>query len=428
MKIAMFTNTYLPHVGGVARSVNTVADACRERGHEVRIIAPDFEGAEPSPDVLRVPAIQNFNGSDFSVQLPFPLMVRDFITGFDPDLIHSHHPFLLGDSALREAWKQQIPVVFTHHTLYERYTHYMPLDSPALKRMAIQLATEYCNRCDQVIAPSESIAILLREREVTVPVEVIPTGIDTALFASGNGPRFRKKLGIPQEARVIGHVGRLAKEKNVFFLAEAVAACLDADPRNAFLIVGEGDARDEMLTVLNRQVRGHQIYAVGKRTGTELADAYAAMDCFVFASQTETQGLVLAEAMAAGRPVVALDGPGVREIVRDGENGRLLPGGATAREFTGAVELLMRDPELTRQCSAKAKEDAEAYSTKRCMGRLLDCYQRLLARARPRRDVDATLWDRFQAGIGIEWKLLEEKMVALAAAVTETPATKTLSE
>ena len=428
MKIAMFTNTYLPHVGGVARSVKTVADACRERGHEVRIIAPDFEGAEPSPEVLRVPAIQNFNGSDFSVRLPLPLMVRDFITAFDPDLIHSHHPFLLGDTALREAWKQQIPVVFTHHTLYERFTHYVPLDSPALKRVAIQLATEYCNRCDQVIAPSESIAHLLREREVTVPIEIIPTGIDTAFFAAGNGARFREKFGIPPEARVIGHLGRIAKEKNVAFLASAAALCLHADPGAVFLIVGEGDALDEMLAILNGEGVGRQIHAIEKQSGAGLADAYAAMDIFIFASHAETQGLVLAEAMAAGKPVVALDGPGVREIVRDGENGRLLPAGAPVREFADALAGLMHDPELSRRCPVTAGKSAEAFSTERCVGRLLDCYQRLLAQARPRREADSTLWDRFQTGVGIEWKLLEEKMAALGAALSETSATRTLPE
>jgi 1,2-diacylglycerol 3-alpha-glucosyltransferase len=141
MRIAMFTNTYLPHVGGVATSVKTLEDACRRFGHAVKVIAPEFDGAEPSDDVLRVPAIQHFNGSDFCVRLPLPNVIRDFIEDFGPDVIHSHHPFLLGDAALRESWKIQVPIVFTHHTLYERYTHYVPLDSPALKRMAIQLAT-----------------------------------------------------------------------------------------------------------------------------------------------------------------------------------------------------------------------------------------------------------------------------------------------
>ena len=424
MKIAMFTNTYLPHVGGVARSVKTLEDTCRLHGHEVRIIAPDFPGQEISRDVLRVPAIQNFNGSDFSLRIPVPSLIRDFIEDFQPDLIHSHHPFLLGDAALREAWKMKVPIIFTHHTLYERYTHYVPMDSPTLKRVVIQLGTEYCNLCDQVIAPSGSIARLLRERGVTTPIEVIPTGIDTGFFAAGDGSGFRKNSGISKQSRVIGHVGRLAKEKNLLFLAEAVATSLHDDPSAVFLVVGEGDDRDEMLERLESKAAKCQIHAVGKLSGQDLADAYAAMDCFVFASQTETQGLVLAEAMAAGKPVVALDGPGVREIVRHDENGLLLNGKATTDDFAAALNCLLHDRELLQYCSDNAIATAENYGTEPCVQCVLQCYEQLVARNGKSRELDLTPWDRLLTGIGIEWNLLVEKMSAAAAAVMETPATK----
>lgn len=427
MKIALFTNTYLPHVGGVARSVSTLEQACRARGHEVRVVAPEFEHAEPSPHVLRVPAIQHFNGSDFSVRLPVPNIVRDFMEDFRPDIIHSHHPFLLGDAALRESWKLQVPIVFTHHTLYERYTHYVPLDSPALKRFAVRLATEYCNLCQQVIAPSESIGRLLAERGVTSPVVTIPTGIDTAFFAAGDGDRFRDQAGIPHDAKVIGHTGRLAREKNLMFLAEAVAPCLAAERGAVFVVVGDGDARTELLEYLRRHAGEDRVHFTGSLSGPALADAYAAMDCFVFASQTETQGLVLAEAMASGTPVVALDGPGVREIVRDGENGLLLAGDAGALDFSTALRRLMEDPELAQACSRHARDTAADYDTDRCVGRVLDCYSRLIATRPERTAGDPTAWDRLLSGIGIEWNLLVEKMSAAAAAVTEeTPATEVL--
>jgi 1,2-diacylglycerol 3-alpha-glucosyltransferase len=424
MKIALFTNTYLPHVGGVARSVKTLEDALRQRGHEVRVIAPEFENAQPDPNVLRVPAIQNFNGSDFSVRLPVPSMIRDFIERFQPDVIHSHHPFLLGDAALREAWKLRAPIVFTHHTLYERYTHYVPLDSPALKRVAIQLATEYCNLCDQVVAPSESIEKLLRERGVTAPIRVIPTGIDTGFFARGDGRRFREQHGLPAGARVIGHVGRLALEKNLLFLAEAVAARLRDDPLAVFLVVGEGDARDQMLALLRQATGGSRIHATGKLSGQDLADAYAAMDWFVFASQTETQGLVLAEAMASGCPVVALDGPGVREIMTDGGNGLMLQAGASAAEFADALGRLMADPALSARCATQAQATAAEYGTDRCTDRMLVAYETLVAGYQRAVKTDLMPWDRLLAGIEIEWNLLVEKVSAAAAAVTETPASE----
>lgn len=421
MRIAMFTNTYLPHVGGVAKSIKTLEDSCREHGHEVRIVAPDFEGAEPSPDVLRIPAIQNFNDSGFSVRIPSPLLIREFIDDFEPQIIHSHHPFLLGDSALREAWKGRVPIVFTHHTLYERYTHYLPGDSDGLKRAAIQLATEYCNLCDLVIAPSRSIARLLEDRQVNKPIEVVPTGINTAAFAEGRNGRYRRRLGIPGDAVVIGHVGRLAKEKNLAFLAESVAACLRAAPQAVFLLVGDGDAHDEMMRILAEQDHQHRIFHPGKQTGEDLTDAYAAIDCFAFSSQTETQGMVLAEAMAAGTPVVALDGPGVREIMRHGENGILLDADAPAEEFAKALLWIVNDAEFRASCSAKARETAMDYDTEPCVGSILEIYQRLIDDFAARDEEERSQWDRMVSAVEIEWDLLAAKLSVAAAAVIPNP-------
>jgi glycosyltransferase involved in cell wall biosynthesis len=424
MKIAMFTNTYLPHVGGVAKSVKALEDGCRVHGHEVRVIAPEFDGEEGPAEVLRVPSIRNFNDSGFCVKLPSLGLVRDFMDAFQPDIIHSHHPFLLGDTALREAWKTGVPIVFTHHTLYERYTHYVPFDSTALKRAAIQLATEYCNLCDLVIAPSESIARLLRERQVRTNVEVVPTGIDTGSFARGRNFRFRNRLGIPWTAKVVGHVGRLAKEKNLEFLGEAVARCLEVASDAVFLLVGDGECSEDLLELLKRHVDGGRIYHPGKQTGDDLIDAYAAIDCFAFSSQSETQGMVLAEAMAAGSPVVALDGPGVREIIKDGENGILLHSDASPGEFAEALLWILGDEDFSRSCSPKAIETAAEFDTEPCVMRVLGLYQALISSHAASAGDRATRWDRFVNGIEIEWDLVAARMSAAAAAVMETPTTE----
>lgn len=424
MKIAMFTNTYLPHVNGVAKSIKALEDGCRAHGHDVRVVAPEFEGAETSAKVLRIPAIRNFNGSGFCVRLPSPGLIRDFMDAFQPDIIHSHHPFLLGDTAIREAWKIGRPIVFTHHTLYERYTHYVPFDSKALKRAAIQMATEYCNLCDLVIAPSESIAHLLDDRQVTSRIEVVPTGIDTKSFGRGQNARFRNKLGIPRTAKVVGHVGRLAKEKNLEFLEEALVRCLKDDPQIVFLLVGDGECREELLELLERHVDGSRIYYPGKQSGDDLIDAYAAIDCFAFSSQSETQGMVLAEAMAAGTPVVALDGPGVREILEDGENGILLDGNSSPGEFASALLWILGNENFSQACAAKAVETAAEFDTEPCVTRVLNLYQELISNKPGLRNDGVTSWDRLISGIEIEWELLAAKMSAAAAAVVETPATE----
>jgi len=217
MNICMMTNTYLPHVGGVARSVSTFAEEYRKLGHQLLVVAPKFDGPPLSRReaqiVERVSAIQHFNGSDFSVRLPMAATLSRRIDKFQADIVHAHHPFLLGDTALRVGATKNVPVVFTHHTRYEDYTHYVPFDSPALKEIAINLSTQFANLCDGVIAPSASIARLIRQRGVTSPIAVVPSGVDVAGFAAGDKARARRRFKIPPRAFVVGHTGRLAPEK-----------------------------------------------------------------------------------------------------------------------------------------------------------------------------------------------------------------------
>jgi glycosyltransferase involved in cell wall biosynthesis len=420
MKVAMFTNTYLPHVGGVARSVSTFEQALRERGHDVRIVAPRFEGAEESTEhVLRTPAVQNFNGSDFSVTIPQPGLIADFITSIEPNILHSHHPFLLGDAALRVAWTRRLPLVFTHHTLYEHYTHYVPLASETLQRAVVQMATEYSNLCTHVIAPSQSIADLLAARGVVRPITVLPTGIDCARFGAGDGEQFRRQHGIRPETLVVGHVGRLAAEKNLAYLAQAVGLFLARQPGAVLVVVGSGDQSSVMEETVSSLAGPGRIVLTGSLSGDALADAYAAMDVFVFSSQSETQGLVLAEAMAARTPVVALDGPGVREVMRP-DNGRLLPSTATAEEFAAALAEITRDRSALRQLGESARQSVREWDRAACADRLAGLYAALIEEHASAEAVDPGPWDRLLRRLEIEWNLLLEKTSALHAAATTT--------
>lgn len=424
MKTAMFTNTYLPHVGGVARSVNTYEEEFRRRGFDMKIVAPEFEGAEESTKhVYRVPALQNFNGSDFSLRLPQPYLVSRYMDEIQPDLVHSHHPFLLGDAALRTAYARQLPLIFTHHTLYEQYTHYVPLDSEAMKRVVIQMATEYCNLCHHVIAPSESIETLLRKRGVTAPITTIPTGIDLNFFGGGNQQHFRDQFGIAHDAVVVGLVSRLAAEKNLTFLANAVGRYLSEHENAVFVVVGEGLHREEMHDILQSIAAPYQVIFAGRQTGQDLADAYAAMDVFAFASQSETQGMVIAEAMAAGNPVVALDGPGIREIVEE-RNGRLLDGDATENEFAEALRQLTENPHRLWRIADEARASVKPYGLTSCADRLSELYATLIAQFEVKSNHDLTPWEEVQGRLEAEWELLGEKASALAAAFSETEATR----
>jgi glycosyltransferase involved in cell wall biosynthesis len=426
MNICMFTNTYLPHVGGVARSVAAFSSDLYRRGHRVLVVAPTFSENDKKEiegvDLHRVPAIQNVNGSDFSVRIALPFVIDEAIDAFVPDLIHSHHPFLLGDAALRAARRRKRPLVFTHHTLYERYTHYVPLDSPQMKRFVIHLSTEYANLCNAVVAPSRSVADLIRERGVRTRVEEIPTGVDMEFFASGDGKRFRRAWGIPDAAPVIGHVGRLAPEKNLDYLAEAVTLCLKRHAEVCFVLVGDGPSRDKIRQVFEAKDLGSRLISTGAKSGAELADAYAVMDLFAFSSTSETQGMVLAEAMAARTPVVALDASGSREVVQDGENGRLLGADASPADFARALAGLLNDPASLDRARIRALKTAQGLSSENCAARLERLYTDVL-----KKNTDASRsapenldpWESLLAALKAEWDLISEKTTAAVSTLRE---------
>jgi glycosyltransferase involved in cell wall biosynthesis len=410
MNVLMLTNTFRPHVGGVARSVEIAAEWLRHRGHRVLIGAPTFPGSEGrEEDVIRIPAIQHFNGSDFSVPLPVTGTLHRAVADFEPRLVHSHHPFLLGDTALRVAAARDLPIVFTHHTMYEQYTRYAPIAAPLLQRFAVELATSYANLCDAVFAPSESVAEILRSRGVTARIEVVPTGVDLSRFVAGNGGAFRRAAGIPMDAPVVGHVGRLAAEKNLRFLARTLADFACRDPRVRVLVVGSGPEQAGIRARFAERGAANRLHLPGLLQDGALADAYRAMNVFAFASKSETQGLVLAEALAAGVPLVAVDAPGAREVVEDGVNGRLL-GRDEAKPFEDALAWVL-SPGVNRRLSAEASRSARTFSTDRTQQRALTVYADL-----PRRrehslgsGLDHGAWSTARRRIREEWAILAHR-------------------
>ncbi|HEB51464.1 MAG TPA: glycosyltransferase family 4 protein [Desulfobulbus sp.] len=418
MNIVMVTNTYSPHVGGVARSIESFAAEYRRRGHRVLVVAPEFPGTPAhETDVFRIPAIQNFNGSDFSVALPVSGLLHDALQDFAPHIVHSHHPYLLGMTALRVARYYNLPLVFTHHTRYEEYTHYVPLDSPKLKRFVIELATRYCNLCDQVFAPSRSIGTLLGQRGVTTPIAVVPTGVRVELFSRGDRAGFRRAMNIDDQAFLVGHVSRLAPEKNQLFLAESVAAFIRDTPSARFLVVGQGPSEADIRAVFARENLADRLSFAGVLTPDRLADAYHAMDVFAFSSKSETQGMVITEAMAAGLPVVALEAPGVEDVVRDRVNGRLLGDGSVV-SFAAALAWI-RDlaPERLQEMRQAARRTADEFSMQNTAGRALACYERLLSKNLPSRSEEDAAWERVLSLIRTQWEITRELAEAAGVAL-----------
>ncbi|MDG5815459.1 glycosyltransferase [Chitinispirillales bacterium ANBcel5] len=420
MNILMMTNTYLPFVGGVERSVETFSKEYRKLGHNVKVVATRYEGfKEDDEDIIRVPALQHFNGTDFSVQLPVPGVLNSLFKYFTPHIIHSHHPFMLGDSALRLAAQFKIPIVFTFHTYYEHYTHYIPGDSAAMKRFVAALATGYANLCDCVIAPSKSVAKEIIKRGVITPVEAIPTGICLSDFAEGNGKKFRKEHNIPSGAFVVGFISRLAPEKNLKFLAESVKEFLIRNKKAHFLLVGSGPCEKDIKDCFNENTLSARFHHIGTVTGKNLVDAYHAMDVFAFTSFSETQGLVLTEAMASGVPVVALDSPVVSEIVSNLYNGIIVKK-QRHDSFCDALSIMYHSSTIKKaQFKEAAFMTAKTYEKQLCVKKVLTIYSELLKKRYVKRDRTDSMWEKAMRMIKAELELIYNMTKATGAAMND---------
>lgn len=420
----MFTNTYLPHVGGVARSIQTFVSDLRGAGHQVLVVAPVFPDCEAhdktDPGIIRVPAFTKVNGGDFSIRLPVPFYVSEAMEKFKPDIIHSHHPYLMGDTAFRAARQHQLALVFTHHTLYEEYTHHINMDTEAVRHFAANLSTQYADLCDHIITPSESIAALLTQRGVKTKISVIPTGVDRQLFSSGDGARFRQTHEISEDTFVIGHVGRLAAEKNLSYLAQAVAGAIKNSPDTLFLVVGKGPSQEEILNIFKTYHLESNLIFTGSLEGRSLVDAYHAMDLFAFSSFSETQGMVLTEAMAAGTPVIALDGPGVREVMSHEKNGIMMHKKTDPKDFSKEIEKIVRQPEKLEKWHQGALETADIFSREKSAEKLQRLYESMIRQHNLTMSVDSTghhqaldAWDSMLMSIESEWDLVVEKTKSL---------------
>ncbi len=419
MNILMVSNTYTPIMGGLEKSIQAFTQHYRKLGHKVMLVVPEYKGHEEKEfGVVRVPAIQNFNGSDFSVNLPIPGNLSNVVEVFRPDIVHAHHPFLMGDLAMRLAGQYQIPLIFTHHTMFEQYSDFILSTEPG-KNFVVELAAGFAGMADYVVAPGEDVRKSLIAKGVSSPIEVIPTGVETEIFKKGNGAALRRKLRIPARAFTLGYAGRISPEKNLGFLAEAVSQFLKNNKGTYFIVAGKGSYMPELKKIFTEQKLMKQVRFAGVLKGAHLVAAYHAMNAFVFASQSETQGMVITEAMAAGTPVVALDAPGVRDVVEDGKNGRLV-GNHDAAEFAEALLSLKKLPAAKRKkMKADCLATAEKFSMKNSVQKMLALYER--ARLEKSRSVWAHngVLESFLNRIKTEWDMLANLGKAAGSAIVE---------
>ncbi|KUK36114.1 MAG: 1,2-diacylglycerol 3-alpha-glucosyltransferase [Thermacetogenium sp.] len=378
MKIGVFTDSYRPYVSGVVRSIETFSRELRRLGHEIYLFAPHYPQTkgEKEVNVFRFPSFHTPFNPEFYIALPFPRRVVRYASGLGLDVIHVHSPFMLGQAGARLARSLDLPLVFTYHTLYDQYLHYAPLAGKLAKRGIIAYARNFCNRCDLVITPTGVIREMLFGYGVQKPVVAIPTGIYPERFRDGDPDFLNKNFGVPPDKRVLLFVGRIGKEKNLAFLMRAFALVSRQVDDAVLVLVGSGPEEAALRRMAYTLGVGDRVVFTGRLPPEVVAGAYAGAYLFAFPSVTETQGLVLVEAMAAGLPVVAQAAFGSLAMVQDGVTGYLCRGGE--EEFAAKVLELLDDSDLHRRMAEAAAQWAWKLSAEKMALRLEKAYLALV--------------------------------------------------
>lgn len=377
MNIAMFSDSYYPYVSGVVRSIELFRHELQQLGHNVYIFAPSYRRQKEEEGVFRFPSITAPAIKDFALALPFAPGVGKIIRNLKIDLVHCHSPFLLGSVGARAARRHNLPLVFTHHTLYDLYVHYVPLFQGLARRLVTGFVRGFCNRCSLVIAPTNIVAKRLRELGITAPIEAIPTGLKLEEFAGPDPDWLRREHGIGPEEKVLLCVARFGKEKKLDMVLEAFLMINRACPASRLFLVGIGPFEGELRNLTARMGLNGRVTIIGHRLPRRtLADYYAGADLFIYAATTETQGIVINEAQAAGLPVVAVGANGTMEMVNEGFDGFLTPSSAAAlAEKSLAV---LQNEELRRRLGKQARESARQISAAAAAARMAGAYQALL--------------------------------------------------
>jgi glycosyltransferase involved in cell wall biosynthesis len=389
MRIALFAESYLPYLSGVTVSTDGLARGLAAAGHDVLLVAPrpDQPSTVPPTNGVRhawLPSYELPVLVPHAYRMPLPFAWRPAVQevlAFRPEIVHAQSPFVSGLLAWRVARRLNVPLVFTHHTRFADYGHYLgPLAGPGAFLTDAYLR-RFWSRCAAVVAPSEDLANDIRDRLRglrRVPLlRVVPTGLDLDAIRGLAAADPRSLAGWPSDALVVASLGRLAREKSVAQLVDAVVDATAIEPRLRMLLIGGGPLEAE-LRERSRFSTG-RLFLAGSLPRREALALLKGCDLFTFASRTETQGLVLAEALACGVPVVVRDGRAVGESVRDGIDGLIVRDLAA---LTSAIVGLARDDARRRQLAAAAAADADRFDQSRRVSEMLDLYREVTADVR----------------------------------------------
>jgi glycosyltransferase involved in cell wall biosynthesis len=361
----MISDVFFPRINGVSTSIQTFRQHLLQQGHHVTLIVPDYgDNGIEDEHTIRIPS--RYLPMDPEDRMMRSGHIKQLVSRLEKqqfDVLHVQTPFVAHYLGIWLARRLRLPVVESYHTYFEEYLyHYIPWLPPSWMKFAARRFTRSeCNNVDALIVPSSPMRDILTEYGVQTHMEIIPTGIDSAYFKLANGDGFRKQLGIEPSQPLLVHVGRVAHEKNIDFILDVLARVRQIHDDILLVIAGEGPALSHLKKRSHKMHLDNNVIFVGYLDRkTRLLDCYQAGDMFVFASRTETQGLVLLEAMAQGTPVVSTARLGTRDILCH-ERGALLAE-EDAEDFSNKIAHLIADTALRQQLGEDAREFALTWS------------------------------------------------------------------
>jgi 1,2-diacylglycerol 3-alpha-glucosyltransferase len=389
LRIGFFTDSYLPATHGVEVSIETFRRNLERAGHQVFVYAPAVPGyTDSNRRVFRMKSIRVIDTPE--MRLAFPVVehgnIRE-LTQFPLDIVHAHTPFTVGLLGKYIATHQHVPIIYTHHTHYPEYAKAYLKERVVLPFLAKSLSAWFSNISDAVIAPSPKIKALLRAYGVQKPIYILPTGIRLQQFrrtrtSARRARALRRRLGIVPGAEMLVFVGRLGREKNIEFVIRAFAELRKRRREVTLVLVGDGPIRDQLESLATRLALKNATIFTGSVSHAEIASYYQAADLFVFSSLTDTQGIVVLEAIASGLPVVALRDEAFTSMVKNGRNGFLLRPDASHALFARRVAAVLENQTRWRQFSAASVRIAREFSEEEQARRLTRVYDKCVSRRR----------------------------------------------
>lgn len=385
MNIGFFTDGYYPQITGVSTSIEGMMRSLEKRGHSVYIIAPKFPNyTDKRKKNIRLNSIKVTEDPEIRITTFTPEKKLMQVAQIDFDIIHGFAGGPTASLGLAIAKVKQIPFILTYNTRFNRYTHYL-WKGKIIKPGFVEKATRiFANRCDTVVVPSLQMKKELSSFGVKKPMVILPNGVDTKSFHQTGKSFLRRKLGIPKNEKILLYVGRLGKEKSVDFLLKVLKLTQKEYPNTSLIIVGDGPEKKKLVNLSKRLGIDEKVYFTGFIETKDIPKVYQDIDCFVFASQTETQGMVILESLAAGVPVVVVKDNVFDGIVKHNSNGMISEN--NVQDFAKNIECLLSHPTIQQKLAKEAVKTAQQFSLESSAEKFEQLYRQLIQQKQQKAD------------------------------------------